>query len=132
MKGSVLAYFKASGKGYQTRINQVLESYVRRRQSQTGTARGQDPAIQAMAEFQETLKEFRESSAVRAIEQLQETLGQNPAAKMAEEMQESLKQFQESSAVKEMMEFQRNLSPVLKEVMALRKGQGAAAGRSAG
>ena len=26
---SVLAYFKASGKGYQTRINRVLESYVR-------------------------------------------------------------------------------------------------------
>ena len=31
MKRSVLAYFKASGKGYQTRINQVLESYVRAR-----------------------------------------------------------------------------------------------------
>ena len=29
VKRSVLAYFKASGKGYQTRINQVLESYVR-------------------------------------------------------------------------------------------------------
>lgn len=29
IKRSVLAYFKASGKGYQTRINQVLESYVR-------------------------------------------------------------------------------------------------------
>ena len=28
IKRSVLAYFKASGKGYQTRINQVLESYV--------------------------------------------------------------------------------------------------------
>lgn len=32
IKRSVLAYFKASGKGYQTRINQVLESYVRARQ----------------------------------------------------------------------------------------------------
>jgi len=31
VKRSVLAYFKASGKGYQTRINQVLESYVRAR-----------------------------------------------------------------------------------------------------
>ena len=31
IKRSVLAYFKASGKGYQTRINQVLESYVRSR-----------------------------------------------------------------------------------------------------
>ena len=28
VKRSVLAYFKASGKGYQTRINRVLESYV--------------------------------------------------------------------------------------------------------
>ena len=35
IKRSVLAHFKASGKGYQTRINQVLESYVRtQRQSQ--------------------------------------------------------------------------------------------------
>ncbi len=31
VKRSVLAYFKAPGKGYQTRINQVLESYVRAR-----------------------------------------------------------------------------------------------------
>ncbi len=29
VKRSVLAYFKAPGKGYQTWINQVLESYVR-------------------------------------------------------------------------------------------------------
>lgn len=29
VKESVLAYFKAGGKGYQTRINAVLESYVR-------------------------------------------------------------------------------------------------------
>ena len=35
VKRSVLAYFKAPGKGYQTRINQVLESYVRAR-GQTG------------------------------------------------------------------------------------------------
>ena len=34
VKGSVLAYFKASGKGYQTRLNHVLESYVRRKESQ--------------------------------------------------------------------------------------------------
>ena len=33
VKHSVLAYFKASGKGYQTRINQVLESYVRERRA---------------------------------------------------------------------------------------------------
>ena len=31
VKRSVLAYFKASGKGYQTRMNRVLESYVRHR-----------------------------------------------------------------------------------------------------
>lgn len=29
IKRSVLNHFKSSGKGYQTRINQVLESYVR-------------------------------------------------------------------------------------------------------
>jgi uncharacterized protein (DUF4415 family) len=29
LKKSVLEFFKSSGKGYQTRINQVLESYVR-------------------------------------------------------------------------------------------------------
>ena len=29
IKDFVLNYFKASGKGYQTRINHVLESYVR-------------------------------------------------------------------------------------------------------
>ncbi len=32
VKRSVLAYFKASGRGYQTRINRVLESYVRAQQ----------------------------------------------------------------------------------------------------
>lgn len=31
VKRSVLAYFKAPGKGYQTRINRVLESHVRSR-----------------------------------------------------------------------------------------------------
>lgn len=31
VKRSVLAYFKAPGKGYQTRMNQVLERYVRAR-----------------------------------------------------------------------------------------------------
>ena len=31
VKRSVLDYFKAPGKGYQTRMNQVLESYVRAR-----------------------------------------------------------------------------------------------------
>lgn len=32
VKRSVLSFFKASGKGYQTRINKVLESYVRAHQ----------------------------------------------------------------------------------------------------
>lgn len=31
VKRSVLAHFKASGKSYETRINRVLESYVRAR-----------------------------------------------------------------------------------------------------
>ena len=33
IKSSVLDYFKAGGKGYQTRINAVLESYVRAKTS---------------------------------------------------------------------------------------------------
>ena len=33
VKKSVLDYFKAGGKGYQTRINAVLESYVKAHQS---------------------------------------------------------------------------------------------------
>ena len=32
IKQSVLEYFKAGGKGYQTRMNQVLESFVKSRQ----------------------------------------------------------------------------------------------------
>lgn len=36
VKRSVLAYFKAPGKGYQTRINHVLESYVRHRTGNPG------------------------------------------------------------------------------------------------
>ena len=31
IRRSVLEFFRAGGKGYQTRINQVLESYVRSR-----------------------------------------------------------------------------------------------------
>ncbi len=33
VKRSVLDHFRAPGKGYQTRINRVLESYVRARQT---------------------------------------------------------------------------------------------------
>ncbi len=35
VKESVLDYFKAGGKGYQTRINAVLESYVRAKSGKT-------------------------------------------------------------------------------------------------
>lgn len=34
VKKSVLEYFKVGGKGYQTRMNAVLESYVKSHQSQ--------------------------------------------------------------------------------------------------
>ncbi len=41
VKRSVLAYFKAPGKGYQTRMNRVLESYVRYRMGRsTDTGEG--------------------------------------------------------------------------------------------
>ena len=41
IKRSVLAYFKAPGKGYQTRMNRVLESYVRYRTRESAdTAEG--------------------------------------------------------------------------------------------
>ena len=40
VKRSVLAYFKAPGKGYQTRMNRVLESYVRHRTGE-GTDTGE-------------------------------------------------------------------------------------------
>ena len=43
VKRSVLAYFKAPGKGYQTRMNRVLESYVRHRMGESaGTGAGAD------------------------------------------------------------------------------------------
>ena len=35
VKRSVLAFFKAAGRGYQTRMNQVLESYVQTQQDKT-------------------------------------------------------------------------------------------------
>ncbi len=35
IKRSVLEYFKAGGKGYQTRMNRVLESYVRTKTRRT-------------------------------------------------------------------------------------------------
>ena len=39
VKRSMLTYFKAAGKGYQTRINLVPESYVRARLVENGEAR---------------------------------------------------------------------------------------------
>ena len=40
VKRSVLAYFKAPGKGYQTRMNRVLESYVRHRTGESADTGG--------------------------------------------------------------------------------------------
>lgn len=40
VKRSVLAYFKAPGRGYQTRMNRVLESYVRHRMGESGSTGG--------------------------------------------------------------------------------------------
>ena len=37
VKRSVLAYFKAPGRGYQTRMNRVLESYVRHKTGNPGS-----------------------------------------------------------------------------------------------
>ena len=42
VKSSVLNYFKASGKGYQTRINQVLESYIRSQTERTNNQHNAD------------------------------------------------------------------------------------------
>ena len=39
VKRSVLAYFKAPGKGYQTRMNRVLESYVQTRMGDPASIR---------------------------------------------------------------------------------------------
>ena len=40
VKHSVLAYFRAPGKGYQTRMNRVLESYVRHRMGDPDSTEG--------------------------------------------------------------------------------------------
>ena len=44
VKRSVLAYFKSPGKGYQTRMNRVLESYVRHRTRDPASTREQAAA----------------------------------------------------------------------------------------
>ncbi len=76
VKGSVLAHFKASGRGYQTRINQVLESYVHRIQSQA------DGRLQQGLEQSPALKELR---------QLQQGLEHNPTLKELRRLQQGLR-----------------------------------------
>ena len=70
VKGSVFAYFQASGKGYQTRINQVLESYVRRKESQLS------PAIKILKRLQESLEQ---DPVIQEMKRLQESLEQDTA-----------------------------------------------------
>ena len=81
VKGSVLAYFKASGKGYQTRINQVLESYVRRKENLE-----QSPAPQEMKRLQESLEQ---SPALQEMKRLRESLEQNPALQEMKRLQQT-------------------------------------------
>lgn len=113
MKGSVLAHFKASGKGYQTRINQVLESYVQESKRRARRQPQQDPAVKAIAEFwkeraaaqieraaagemQKFLKENGvatiESAAAAMVGEMQRLLNESFVATMAGEMQKLLKE----------------------------------------
>ena len=141
LKGSVLAYFKASGKGYQTRINRVLESYVQRAQSQASREFQQNleqfqknsafkeleriqqnleqsPAIKAIREFQQNLEQFQKNSAFKELERIQQNLEQSPAIKTIREFQQNLEQFQKNSAFKELERIQQNLeqSPAIKAI----------------
>ena len=85
VKGSVLAYFKASGKGYQTRINQVLESYVQRAQSRAGRESQKSPELSAM------LKEIRE---------IQSGLEQSAVFERIQEFREIQRGLEESTVLK--------------------------------
>ncbi len=133
VKGSVLAHFKASGKGYQTRINQVLEGYVQESKRRARRQARQDPAVKAIAEFQKFWKEsaaaqieraaagemqkFLKENGVATIEsavaavagEMQRLLKEGFVATMAAEMQKLLKESDaatmERSAAEEM---QRN------------------------
>ena len=104
VKGSVLAYFKASGKGYQTRINQVLESYVQRAQSRAGRESQKSPELSTV------LKEIRES---------QSGLEQSAVfERMIQEFRDIQKSLEQSTVLKEIQEIQRGLeeSTVLKAI----------------
>ena len=89
VKGSVLAYFKASGKGYQTRINQVLESYVQRAQSRAGRESQKSP------EQSTVLKEIRES---------QSGLEQSAVFERIQELREIQRGLEESTVLKAITE----------------------------
>ncbi len=115
VKGSVLAYFKATGKGYQSRINRVLESYVQRARSRAGRELQKDlkqsPAAKAIEQFQQ-------NSAFKEFERIQRDLEQSPAIKAIEQFQQNLEQFQQNSAFKEFERIQRDLeqSPAIKAI----------------
>ena len=131
VKGSVLAYFKATGKGYQSRINRVLESYVQRARSRAGRELQKDLKQSPAAKTaEETLKAWAQSPAAKAIEQFQQNsafkeferiqrdLEQSPAIKAIEQFQRNLEQFQQNSAFKEFERIQRDLeqSPAIKAI----------------
>ena len=100
VKGSVLAHFKASGKGYQTRINQVLEGYVQESKRRARRQAQQDPAVKAIAEFQKFWQESAAAQIERAAAgEMQKFLKENgvatiesAVAAMAGEMQRLLKE----------------------------------------
>ena len=96
VKGSVLAHFKASGKGYQTRINQVLEGYVQESKRRARRQAQQDPAVKAIAEFQKFWKENGvatiESAVAAMAGEMQRLLKEGFVATMAAEMQKLLKE----------------------------------------
>ncbi len=89
VKGSVLAYFKASGKGYQTRINQVLESYVQRAQSRAGRESQKSPELSTV------LKELRH---------IQSGLEQSAVFERIQELREIQRGLEESTVLKAITE----------------------------
>ena len=122
VKGSVLAHFKASGRGYQTRINQVLESYVQRIKSQEdgrlGQGLEQNPAFK---ELRQLLQGLEQSPALKELRQLLQGLEQNPAFK---ELRQLLQGLEQSPALKELRQLLQGLeqSPALKELRQLLQG----------
>ena len=112
VKGSVLAYFKASGKGYQTRINQVLESYVRRKEHLE-----QNPMIEEMKRLQQNLEQ---NPMIEEMKRLQQNLEQNPMIEAMKRLQQNLEQ---SPAIEAMKQLQQNLeqSPAIKAMEQLQQ-----------